>query len=201
MAGVAEPRVVDEEHPPGGLQRSTDELPERLEVQARHVRVPEAEEADVELARRLPCEDVGEDVLGRPAGSRAVQLQHLRTGVDGRHAIGVPEEAQRPDPGSRGELEDVPARAERVERRLELARVGEPAGCGFGVEGVAAAAEPPVVVLGRPLAVVAPLLRQQPLDRGLVHGCDHIPAADSTLARHPHRRTCASPARRGTISR
>ena len=78
VAGVAEPRVVDEEHPPVGLQRSTDELPERLEVPARHVRVPEAEEADVELARRLPREDVGEDVLGRTARPRAVQLEHLR---------------------------------------------------------------------------------------------------------------------------
>src|SRR5436309_15457072 len=48
MAGVAEPRVVNEEHPALRLQRAADELPERLEVPGRHVRVPEAEEADVE---------------------------------------------------------------------------------------------------------------------------------------------------------
>src|ERR671918_379041 len=82
VAGVAEPRVVDEEHPALRLQRAADELPERLEVPARHVRVPEAEEADVEVARRLPLEDVGEDVVGRAAGPGAVQLEHLGDGVD-----------------------------------------------------------------------------------------------------------------------
>src|SRR5207248_7358413 len=87
VAGVAEPRVVDEEHPALGLQRAADELPERLEVPARHVRVPEAEEADVELARRLPLEDVGEHVVGRAARPRTVQLEHLGDGVDGGHAI------------------------------------------------------------------------------------------------------------------
>src|ERR671929_82586 len=48
VAGVAEPRVVDEENPALRLQRAADALPERLEVPGRHVRVPEPEEADVE---------------------------------------------------------------------------------------------------------------------------------------------------------
>lgn len=177
VAGVAEPPVVDEEHPALRLQGAADELPERLEVPARHVRVPEAEEADVELARRLPLEDVGQDVVGRAAGPRAVQLEHLGDGVDGGRAIRVPDEVSGPDPGPGGELEDVAARPERLERRFELPHVGEPAGCGLGVEGVAGAAEPPVVVLGRPLAVVPPLLGEQPVDRGLVHAGDSIPAA------------------------
>ena len=54
------------------------------------MRVPEAEE-DVELARRPSLEDVGEEVVGRAAGPRAVQLEHLGDGVDGSHAIRVPE--------------------------------------------------------------------------------------------------------------
>src|ERR671924_722275 len=102
VAGVAEPRVVDEEHPALRLQRAPDEPPERLEVPAWNVRVPEAEEAEVELARRLPLEDVGEDVVGRAAGPRAVQLEHLGGGVDGSDAIRVPEEVPGPDPGPVG---------------------------------------------------------------------------------------------------
>src|SRR5919109_2041235 len=177
VARVAEPRVVDEEHAALRLQRATDELPERLEVPAPHVRVPEAEETDVELPRRLPLEDVGEDVVGRAARPRAVQLEHLGDRIDGGDAISVPEEVPGPEPGPRGELEDVAARPERLERRLELPHIGEPAGCRLGLEGVAAAAEPPVVVLGGALAVVPPLLGQQRVDRGLVHAGDSIPAA------------------------
>src|SRR5581483_5891 len=172
VAGVAQLRVVHEEHPAVRLQRAADQPPERLEAPARHMRVPEPDEAGVELTRRLPLEDIGEDVLGRVAGPRAVQLEHLGDGVDGGHALRVPEEVSRPDPGPGGELEDVAARPELLERRLELPHVGEPAGGGLGIEDVAAAAKPPVVVLGRPLAVVPPLLGEQQVDRGRIHADD-----------------------------
>ena len=92
-----------------------------------------------------------------------------------------------PDSGPRGELEDVPARAERLERRLELPHIGEPEGFGLGVEGVASAAEPPIVVLGRPLTVVPPLLGQQPVDRSPIHAGRLYPGATAKplLARDP----------------
>src|SRR4029450_7847358 len=117
-AGFAEPRVVEEEHAALRLQRAVDAPPERLEVPTRDMRVPEAEEANVELARRLPLEDIGEDVVGRAAGPRAVQLEHLGDGVDGGHVIGVPEEVPGPDPGPGRELEGVAGRRDRLERRL-----------------------------------------------------------------------------------
>ena len=90
---------------------------------------------------------------GRVAGPRAVQLEHLGDGIDGGHVARVLKEVPSPDPRPCGELEDVAARPERLERRLELPHIGEPAGCGLGVEGVSGTAEPPVVLLRRPSAV------------------------------------------------
>jgi hypothetical protein len=95
--------------------------------------VPEPEEADVELAGRLPSEDIGEDILGCAACPGAVQLEHLVDGVDGGHTIRKAEELLGPHSCSGGELEDVTPRSERFERSLKLSYIGEPAGFGLRI--------------------------------------------------------------------
>jgi hypothetical protein len=52
---------------------------------------PEAEEADVEHARRLPGEDVGEHVVDGCAQLGAVEFQHLRHRVDSGDSIRIAE--------------------------------------------------------------------------------------------------------------
>jgi hypothetical protein len=133
VASEAKPSVVDEEHAALRLQRPTHELPERVEEPTRNVRVPETKEADVELTRRLPLKHVGEDILGRSARPRAVQLEHLGNCVDGGHRIRKAKELLGPHPGPGGELEDVTPRSERFERSLKLPHVGEPPGSGLRV--------------------------------------------------------------------
>lgn len=134
--------------------------------------------ADVECARRLPGEDVREHVVDGCAELGAIELEYLRHRVDGGDSIGVPQEVARPVPRAGGELEHVATRGEAPQLRLELGNVREPPLRSLGIEGVARSPEPPVVVLRRASAVVAALLGEQALDRGLVH------AGDSNASAH-----------------
>ena len=88
--------------------------------------MPETEEADVQLTRRLPLEHIGDVILGRTGRPRAVQLEHLRNCIDGRHTIRGAQEPLCPQPGPGGELEDVTSRTERFERCLKLSHVVKP---------------------------------------------------------------------------
>src|SRR5205809_624810 len=83
---------------------------------------------------------------------------------------GVAQELLRPGPCPGRQLEDLAARAELVERGLDLNDVAPPAGVLLRAVVEQAAPEPPVVVLGRALPVVALLLVDQPLRGRLVDG-------------------------------
>ena len=81
--------------------------------------------------------------------------------VDRDDAICRRDELPGPDPRARRELEHRACRRERVERRLRLGHVGLPAFERLGLELVAAAPVPPVVVLRRAFRVVALLLADE----------------------------------------
>ena len=131
--------------------------------------MPEAEEADVELTRRLPLKHISEDILSRTARPRAVQLEHLGDCVDGRHTIRIAKELLGPQPAPGSELEDVSPRSNDPSTASSSRTSENHRGFGLRGQRVGIAAEPPVVVLWRPLAVVPPLFGQHALDRGLIH--------------------------------
>ena len=142
---------------PPGCERGAHEPPELVEPLLRHVREPEGEEDEVEPLGRPPLEDVGTDELG----SVGVERERLGIRVDGDDALRQPDELARPDPRPGRELEHGAPRRELLERRIGLGDVRLPARERVRLELVPAAAVPPVVVLRRPLRVIALLLREK----------------------------------------
>ena len=160
------------------LRRAADELPERLEVPAGTYESQKAKKQ----SRTRAAAPTRRRQRGRNRPRRwstRVSAEHLADSVNGGHAIRVPEEV--PGPDTRYAAARASPRGPTLERRLELPHVGEPAGS-VGVEGITGPAEPPVVVVGGQLAVVPPLLGQQPADHGLVHAGDSVPRRGSRIA-------------------
>ena len=124
---------------------------------------PEAEEDEVEAIAcgGAPLEQVGDDVLDPfIAHTGAVSFDCLRRRIHRHQPFGARRQVAGPQARAAGQLEDPAARARGFQLCLHFRQLCQPHPALCVTAVVAALAEKPLVVLGRPRPVVGDLLRQ-----------------------------------------